>query len=327
MIMEIFRRYTTPFCLKRFSPLLIGLAVIAAFVVEIGPATPGVQAATTVFEVKDGDGFRAIVANLAQAGLIRSVLATETLAAITGRASHLQPGLYRLSATMSTLQILDQLSAANGGEVTVTVPEGSSIVHVDEILSEALVIPKGALLAFAKGSSSTIEGRLFPDTYRFFTNAPVGAVVGRMTENFDEKAGPVLAKDQKNKEKDLVVASIVEKEVPDPEDQKVVAGILWKRLAAGMPLQADATLCYMKLPAVCYPLTALDKRTDSPYNTYLYKGLPPTPIGNPGMSAITAAVQPKSSPYWYYLSDPNTGKTIFAKTLDEQNQNRVKYLK
>ena len=106
-----------------------------------------------------------------------------------------------------------------------------------------------------------------------------------------------------------------------------------------MPLDVDATVCYAKLlenqasrPAAsqvaqaCYPLTALDFKIDSPYNTYLYRGLPPGPIGNPGVSAIMAAIHPVVSPYWYYLSDPKTGKTIFAKTLDEQTQNRVKYL-
>jgi UPF0755 protein len=76
----------------------------------------------------------------------------------------------------------------------------------------------------------------------------------------------------------------------------------------------------------CYPLTSVDFKTDSSYNTYSHKGLPPTPIDNPGTSAISAVLNPKSSPYWYYLSDPKTKKTIFAKTLEEQDRNRQIYL-
>jgi UPF0755 protein len=157
-------------------------------------------------------------------------------------------------------------------------------------------------------------------------------VVGEFTDNFNVKALPLLNADSKNAQRDLILASILEKEVPSSTDQKLIAGILLKRLAAGMPLDVDATVCYAKLlenpspAASCYPLTALDFKIDSPYNTYLYRGLPPGPIGNPGVSAIVAAIDPVSSPYWYYLSDPKTGKTIFAKTLDEQTQNRVKYL-
>ena len=120
--------------------------------------------------------------------------------------------------------------------------------------------------------------------------------------------------------------------MPDQNDQEIVAGIILKRLAEGIPLDIDATVCYAKLlgrptsTAQACSLSPLDFKIESPYNTYLYKGLPPGPIGNPGTSAITAALHPQSSPYLYYLSDPATGKTIFAKTLDEQNQNRVKYL-
>jgi UPF0755 protein len=105
-----------------------------------------------------------------------------------------------------------------------------------------------------------------------------------------------------------------------------------KRMNVGMKLQMDATLCYMKevvaqAPLPCYPLTSLDFKYDSPYNTYLYKGLPPGPIGNPGTSSIRAALNPRPSPYWFYLSDPLTKRTVFSETLDEHEDNRVKYLK
>jgi UPF0755 protein len=249
----------------------------------------------------------------------------------------LKPGLYRLDAAMSTPHILDVLSGSGAGEVTVTIPEGSNIYEIDAILSNALVIHPGDLIDFT--ADGPLEGKLFPDTYQFYTNANVAGVVQEFINTYNAKAAPLLAADPKNAQNDLILASILEKEVPGPSDQQIVAGILIKRLAAGMPLDVDATVCYAKLLAlatsssnqspssqVCQSLAELDFKINSPYNTYLYRGLPPGPIGNPGVSAITAAIHPVSSPYWYYLSDPKTGKTIFAKTLDEQTQNRVKYL-
>ena len=104
-----------------------------------------------------------------------------------------------------------------------------------------------------------------------------------------------------------------------------------KRLAAGMKLDIDATICYLKKilkgQSSCYPLSPEDFKIESPYNTYLHIGLPPGSIGSPNISAISATMNSITSPYWYYLNDPKTGKTIFAKTLDEQNANRRIYLK
>jgi UPF0755 protein len=300
-------------------------------------AAAGSTTATSpiVFQVNTGDGFREIAQNLYAAHLIRSPLAFDLFSLVDGRAFTLKPGWYRLSPSMDTARIVAAISGGGAGEVTVVIPEGSTLYDVDRILSNALVIRPGALINFT--GAQNLEGRLFPDTYQFYTNDTVADVVKEMTNDFDAKVMPLLAADPATadaagEQRTLIIASIVQKEVPDQQDQELVAGIILKRLAAGMPLDIDATVCYAKLLAAptstaqACALSALDFKIDSPYNTYLYKGLPPGPIGNPGTSAITAALHPHSSPYLYYLSDPATGKTIFAKTLDEQNQNRVKYL-
>lgn len=305
--------------------LLLGTA--GAFAYGLFPAARA-DAAPMVFEVKPGESFREIIADLTHAGIVRSSLAVETLSLLTGSAFRLQPGLYRLSAAMSPWAVLGELSKSGAGEVTVMVPEGENLYQIDALLADALVIRHGDLIGLQ--DANDLEGKLFPDTYRFYTDSPASDTVKMMLDDFDAKAAPLLPKDSVAAENDLIIASIVEKEVADPDDQKIVAGILWKRLRAGMPLQADATVRYgmwVKSPLVAPDCGALDLKLDSPYNTYLYRGLPPGPIGNPGISAIQAAVSPESSPYWYYLSDPATGKTIFAKTLDEQHQNTVKYLK
>jgi len=170
----------------------------------------------------------------------------------------------------------------------------------------------------------------------------VEVVLEKILSNFYAKADPLLSSDKENYERNFILASILEKEVPDFEERKIVTGILLKRLEVDMPLQVDATLCYIKSYAYslneqkesgvdseiesCYPITKKDKKVDSLYNTYLYKGLPPAPISNPGEEAIQAVLEAKSSPYWFYLSDPRTQKTIFSKTLEEHNINRGRYL-
>jgi UPF0755 protein len=320
--------------------LIIGSVAVAAvigcaafFFFELAPASRADNAPSVIFNIQSGEKSRAIVGGLAGQGLIRSAFATEIIALLNGSALHMQPGLYKLSPSMSSWEILGVLSGRVADEVTVTIPEGSNIYQIDGALANALVIKRGDLIDFNIQSSNEFEGRLFPDTYRFFTGTPVASVAQKLLDNFNAKAGPILAPDIKNATSDIVVASLIEKEVSDPTDQKIVAGIIYKRLKQGIALDLDATVCYIKYQraptstAGCLPLASVDYKVKSAYNTYLYQGLPPGPIGNPGISAIQAAIAPQASPYLYYLTDPATGKTIFAKTLDEQNANRVKYLK
>jgi UPF0755 protein len=316
---------------------IVGACVIAAMVVfasvflyQLGPVDAGVSSKAAIFEVKQGQGFRDIAGDLRRAGLLRSSAAAEIFSLLTGTALRMQPGLYRLSPAMSAPEILRDISGGGAKEVAVTIPEGVNLYQIDAILESALVIRRGELVSFA--ANRNLEGKLFPDTYRFFTGSDVRDVAQKFLDNFSLKAAPLLDADKTNAEKDLIVASLVDKEVPDPEEQKMVAGIIWKRLKAGMPLNVDATICYLKfernpVASACYPLASSDYKIDSAYNTYLRSGLPSGPIGNPGISAIKAAISPQSSPYWYYLSDPKTEKTVFARTLDEQSANRLKYLK
>ncbi len=322
---------------------IIGGIVIVAVIISTGwfffsldSVSTAASSATTppiVFQVNAGNGFRTVAQNLYAMHLIRSPLAFELFSLVDGHAFALKPGWYRLNPSMDTPQIIMALFNGGTGEATVVIPEGSNMYDIDRILSNALVIRPGALINLA--TAQNLEGRLFPDTYQFYTNDNVAAAVKEMTNDFNAKAMPLLVADPAtanaiDEERSLIIASIIQKEVPSQSDEELVAVIILKRLAAGMPLDIDATVCYAKLLAAATAhacsLSALDFKINSPYNTYLHKGLPPGPIGNPGTSAITAALHPQSSPYFYYLSDPATGKTIFAKTLDEQNQNRVKYL-
>lgn len=204
--------------------------------------------------------------------------------------------------------------------VTVTIPEGSTVSDINEILVETGVLSDAFF-------DESLQGYLFPDTYEFFLGSSIGVVDERFRENFETKAVPLLEKatGDVSVHEILTVASLIEGEVPDTNERRLVSGIIWKRIKMGIPLQVDATICFIK-GNPCLPITDEDKNIDSLYNTYRYRGLPPGPISNPGIDAISASINPEESLYLYYISDPKTGETIFAKSLDEHNSNVVKYL-
>ena len=290
------------------------------------------QSATPVtFVVAPGEGFSEIVNGLAVQGLIRSPLAFKVWVLVSGAASSLQPGVYQLDGTMPTPAIARALASNDGRGVRITIPEGSDIFEIDKILSDALVTLPGDFTKAANGRG--LEGRLFPDTYQLTNGESTDEILKTFMDNFGKKAKPLFAKNLTAETSTLITASMLEKEAPDQADQRVIAGIIAKRLTAGIPLGIDATVCYAEQvvhPSTvmnCASLAKSDFTIDSPYNTYLHRGLPPGSIGNPGTSSIEAAQNPTLSPYWYYLSDQKTGKIIYAKTLLEQNQNIQKYLK
>jgi UPF0755 protein len=176
---------------------------------------------------------------------------------------------------------------------------------------------------------------MFPDTYLIPQDASAAAVAQIFLDTFDKKVTTQIRADAKKSgltlDQVLVMASIVEREGRSAQDRPVIAGILLKRLKADWPLEVDATLQY----ALGYQagdktwwkkyLTDEDKKINSPYNTYMNTGLPPTPICNPGLESITAVIYPTDSDYWYYIHD-TTGAVHFAKTFQEHNANITKYL-
>ena len=314
---------------KILAAVSLGILAVLAVVFLYG-LRPALRSSPQDFELKPGDDFRAVARGLYQKRLIRSRFSFELYLLLTGSVSRLQAGLYRVSPASSSPAIAEQLVSGLNQEVSVTVPEDSSVYQVDKILSNAKVLGAGELLAYLQDNRLGLEGELFPDTYRFYAASRPAAVLEKFRQNFAAKAQSLLDRSSHSRDT-LILASLVEKEVPDPAEQKTVAGILLKRLQAGMPLQVDATICYLKQVRAgtyvpCLPLSAVSFQADSPYNTYLYPGLPPGPIGSPGLGAINAVLHPLDSPYWFYLSDPKTQKTVFARTLEEQNRNRSVYL-
>lgn len=295
----------------------------------------------TEFIIASGDGSAKVARLLAEEGLIRSRWLFIFYTVATGQEKNFKAGKYAITSAYNIptlVKIFASGQALPEGEL-VTVTEGMNTADIDRLLAEKEVIKPGQLLDYTFKHRSVYggEGYLFPDSYYFDKDTPVEKVVKTAKDNFDEKTGSLLRNPNAAKVNEAVtVASILEKEVRKQEDMALVAGIIYKRIELGMPLQIDATVAY----GVCLPKW-LNRTTcnvvqvnlvenikvDSVYNTYARKGLPPGPISNPGLAAISAALHPTQSGYLYYLSAKDDGRTIFSKTPWEHRANRVKYLK
>jgi UPF0755 protein len=204
--------------------------------------------------------------------------------------------------------------------------DGAGFLEIVKNPSQGIISDFSVLSGKPAGAS--LEGYLFPDTYKFSKEATPEVIVRKILTEGTEAKLSGLKKTVENQNKSffeiLTMASIVEMEVTTPEDRTLVSGIYWNRIKVGQPLQSDITIAYI-LGEKKKQYSFADTRTVSPYNTYLNTGLPPGPIDNPGLDAIQAAIYPKNSDYNYYLSDPETGQTIFSKSLDEHNANKAKY--
>lgn len=328
------------------SPLFLSV-VFGCLVFVFGVAyffyglQPGVRdGEEKVFRIVRGDRFADIGARLSQEGIIKSISVFKLYALFSGQAQKFQPGTYELSQAMSVPEIVRILTTSGSNEVVVTIPEGYTLRDIDALLTAAHVLGKGELEQahprdFASeypflAKAESLEGFLFPDTYRFERQSSISHVLSRFLMNFQEKALVRLAGREDWYDR-LILASFLEREVPEYEDRRLVAGVLQKRLTLGMPLQVDATISYAKcngtfLTCENVSVEKGDTSISSPYNTYLRRGWTPTPISNPGEEAVRAATLPEKSSYLYYLSARETGETIFAKTLEEHNRNRTKYL-
>lgn len=208
--------------------------------------------------------------------------------------------------------------------IKVTFPEGITITEAAQICQKNLALCSTEEFI---SLSSTSEGYLFPDTYFFLQSTTALEVINTMKENFTRRIAPLEQEIRaygKTLGQIVTMASILEKEAQTFEDRQKVASILWKRVSINMPLQVDAALQYA-VGRNTYQLTQADLATTSPYNTYKIKGLPPTPIGNPGLDSIKAVLSSYQTKYLYYLTD-RIGNFYYAETYDKHLSNRKRYI-
>ncbi|MBY0473020.1 endolytic transglycosylase MltG [Patescibacteria group bacterium] len=279
--------------------------------------------------VHSGETGYEIASALKASDAIRSQLVFRALLRLSGSSSHVIAGTYYFPHPQNVFTIVWRLQTANFGvePIKVTIPEGNDVARMSAILEQALpTFDSGTFLTIAKPQ----EGYLFPDTYFLYPGQSMSDIVKAMRDNFtahiqDTVVQQTLTASGRSQTDLVIMASLLEKEAPDTANRQIISGILWKRLSLGMPLQVDAVFPFITGKPIDAILQS-DYKIDSPYNTYLYKGLPRGPITNPGLDAIIAAATPTTTPYLYYLSDKK-GVFHYSKTFNEQLANQRKYLK
>ena len=255
----------------------------------------------------------------------------------------LQAGEYLFDRPLRPLDVYRKLVRGEVYLHTVVIPEGSDRFDMARILNQQLGISEGEFLnATEKAAAAhrlgpwapTLEGYLYPDTYRFPRHASAETVVATMLARFHEvltsRFAPPLGASPETLHEVITVASLVEKETPDPAERPIIAGVFARRRERGWPLQCDPTvgyavrLTYWLRGRSIGPITQQDLKLDSPYNTYQRAGLPPGPICSPGEASIRAALEPDAGNLLYFVSN-NQGGHVFARTLAEHQRNVARY--
>ncbi len=277
----------------------------------------------TIVTIHSGDTLRQLAQTLQDEGYVHSRVLFLNMITFVYREHNIAPGDYYFEKPISTYGIAWRIAFGKHGinQVRVTIPEGKNIFEIADIVTAK--IPNIVRTDFIQKAIMS-EGYLFPDTFFFYPSTTAEDALHMMQDLFTIKTKKIFTGISTDEEKKQIVimASLIEKEARGDDDRAVIAGILWKRISIGMPLQVDATVEYADVRAM---IDGVSKK-ESLYNTYTHKGLPPGPISNPGLLAIDAAIHPATSPYLYYLHD-SRGSIHYARTFAEHSANIAKYLR
>jgi len=312
--------------------LLAGAAVGAYYIQT--PAGPTVE---TFVVIPSGIGARGVASLLERRGIIWNKYAF--LAWRVFKRGTLKAGEYRFDHPVPLPEVYARILRGDVYTITLTVPEGYNIFDVARAVEDAKLRPATEFLAGERKNvdlvaaldpkATTLEGYLFPDTYKFPRSASVRDMQAVMVRRFRQKAqalGITGNGSSGNFHEVVTMASLVEKETGAANERGLVASVFANRLRRNIPLATDPSVIYGLMLAGRYRGTiyASDLKLESPYNTYIHAGLPPGPICNPGVAALTAALQPPVTEYLYFVSD-NAGHSRFARTLEEHERNVADY--
>ncbi|MDO8486567.1 MAG: endolytic transglycosylase MltG [Candidatus Staskawiczbacteria bacterium] len=311
--------------------IVIALAVLfyKNVFIEKAPNFEDRKFATVLHTIEKGDNFIKVSSDLKQKDLINSSFFLESYFLLSGRWSNIKAGTYDLPYGSTTAQLAGIISRGETKKEKITILEGWNLRDIAQYCEEKGFFTQEEFFVATNNpltgtfNDNGLEGYLFPDTYKVDYPVTPEKVIRMALNNFQKKVSIDLQKN--NFRETIIMASLLEKEVRSYEDKQIVAGILWKRLKQGWPLQVDATINYA-IGDSGAKLSLDDLQLESAYNTYRNKGLPPGPICNPGIESIKAAVYYQNSPYWYYLSAKN-GKTIFSETFNQHVAAKAKYLR
>lgn len=312
----------------------------AWFVKGSRPLIPESSEVVTI-SISKGTGTEAIGDILKAEGLIADTLLFRLKSKILGYSGRYQAGDFTLSPAMTMEEIMDSLLKGHMDSTRFTIPEGYDIRRTADVLENKGLINRETFLTeikqgdfgywFLEGlkkDENRLEGFLFPETYDIYINASEHSIIDKMLAQFNIVFTDKHIERMKELNKDinevLILASIIEREAVVQKDRPVIAGVFLNRLEIGMPLQSCATVQYI-LGEQKPVLSTADTRIESPYNTYINSGLPPTPICSPGIESINAALWPEETDYIYFLAKGD-GSHVFSKTYEEHLKNKKKYI-
>jgi UPF0755 protein len=325
--------------LKFFASLLLIALVCAALAayavyVPIGPADGASDQDATYVDIAPGTNTQAMAMQLERAGVLRSRFAFDLLRAVKG--GKLIAGDYRFNHPAPATEVYARITRGDVYTVALTIPEGYNIFDIAQAVQSAGLGSRDAFLAAARTQTALIadlaphapslEGYLFPDTYRFARHVAPSDILAAMVKRFRQIEAQLNLTSDPNLNRTVILASLVEKEVSQNAERPLVAGVFENRLAHDMPLQTDPSVVYAALLENRYrgAIYASDLQAGSPYNTYRHTGLPPGPICNPGLAALKAALAPTSTGFLYFVADAQ-GHSRFSATLKEHAQQVQSY--
>jgi UPF0755 protein len=314
------------FVLIFLTVILVSLLIISIYVrtLALPPADFPVNA---TIEIEPGTSISAITKQLESQRVVKSALLLYIVLLTNYEPENVKASTYYLDAPLSVFEVADTLVRGdyNASLISFTHIEGERASHVAENAALELTGFEAAEFMLL---ASTSEGKLFPETYRIPKDYSEAELLNLMLETYEKNIAP-LREDFKlvdlREDEVVILASIIEREANSVESMKMVSGILQNRLRIGMGLQVDASMEYI-LDKPLSELTAEDLKMDTPYNTYLYRGLTPTAIGNPCLDALKAVLEPTPSSYMFYITGDD-GNFYYAKTFDEHKVNVARYLR
>lgn len=303
--------------------LMVLAAVAGAYFVKSAYEAPGPSTQASAVLIEPGSGVQEIAQQLQRAGLIDNAQLFWIGSRIFGGEGHMKAGEYEIKAAASMRDIVDVLKSGKSILHSLTIPEGLTVVQALQRIREH------EALAGEMPDQVPQEGSLAADTQRFTRGTKRTDIVDKLlkdqralVESLWDKRAPDLP--LAGIDEFVTLASIVEKETGIAEERPRVAAVFVNRLNKGMRLQSDPTIIYGlyggKGKPADKPIMQSDLKKQTPYNTYLIDGLPPTPIANPGRAALEAVANPPKTDEFYFVAD-GTGGHVFAKTLEEHNKN------
>lgn len=318
--------------LRRFLLLLLLFVVLGAGAWYLfAPAGPHLE---TFVQIAPGTSSKQMARVLEERGIIRSRYAFDVVRML--KHGRLKAGEYRFDHPASVFEVYDRLRRGDVYYRVVTVPEGYNLFDIANAVEAAQLATREdfltaahkdvSLIADLDPKAMSLEGYLYPDTYRFQRADTTMTMLRAMVKRFRQEAAQIgLAGDV---HRTVTLASLVEKETPVASDRPLVASVMENRLKANMPLMTDPTVIYAAMLENRYRGTIYqsDLQRDSAYNTYRHAGLPPGPICSPGAASLKAALHPATTNYLYFVADPAaSGHSRFAATLEEHERNVAAY--